>query len=90
MSEKFILRFSPSETERPITSVSISADEKYGEVISYSALCLSEQLTKKLEELSDKVVLDNWGPMGEGNSLVRITTSWATPPEAVEYLISLL
>ncbi|MBQ3528105.1 MAG: low specificity L-threonine aldolase [Clostridia bacterium] len=45
---------------------------------------------EKLEELSDKVVLDNWGPMGEGNSLVRITTSWATPPEAVEYLISLL
>lgn len=55
MSEKFILRFSPSETERPITSVSISADEKYGEVISYSALGLSEQLTKKLEQLSDMV-----------------------------------
>lgn len=45
---------------------------------------------EKLEELSDKVVLDNWGPMGEGKSLVRITTSWATSKEAVDYLISIL
>ena len=45
---------------------------------------------EKLREISKKAVLDNWGPMGEGNSLVRITTSWATPHEAVEYLISIL
>ena len=48
------------------------------------------QQIEKLEELSDKVVLDNWGPMGEGKSLVRITTSWATSKEAVDYLISIL
>ncbi len=44
----------------------------------------------KLDDLLKKVVVDNWGPMGEGKSLVRVTTSWATTEESVEYLISLL
>ncbi len=44
----------------------------------------------KLSELLKRVVVDDWGPMGEGKRLVRITTSWATVDEAVEYLISLL
>lgn len=45
---------------------------------------------EKYKELSEKVVIDNWGPMGDGEVLVRITTSWATPEEAVDYLISLI
>ncbi len=44
----------------------------------------------KLKELLEKVVIDNWGPLDESNSLVRVTTSWATTEESVEYLISLL
>lgn len=45
---------------------------------------------EKYNELSEKVVIDNWGPMGEGEVLVRITTSWATEEAAVDYLLSLI
>ena len=44
---------------------------------------------EKLASLEGKVVLDDWGPYGEGMRLVRITTSWATTEEAVETLLSL-
>lgn len=43
-----------------------------------------------LDSLAGKVVLDDWGPCGEGMRLVRITTSWATTKEAVDTLLSLL
>lgn len=55
MTEKFVIRFSPKDVDRPITAVSISAFEKYGENISYAALGLSEELTVKLSVLSDRV-----------------------------------
>ncbi len=45
---------------------------------------------KKLSELLEKVVIDDWGPMGENSRLVRITASWATTEEAVDYLISII
>ncbi len=45
---------------------------------------------EKLKELLEKVVVDDWGPVDESHSLIRITTSWATTEEAVDYLISLI
>ncbi len=44
----------------------------------------------KLTELEGKAVVDNWGAYDENSSIVRITTSWATTEEAVDYLISLM
>ncbi len=44
---------------------------------------------EKLDEISEKVTVDDWGEIEEGNHLIRITTSWATSDEAIEYLISL-
>ena len=45
----------------------------------------------KLDSISNRVVLDDWGPYGEGDMrIVRITTSWATTEEAVDALLSLL
>ncbi len=45
----------------------------------------------KLAELSEHVVVDDWGDIdAEENHLIRITTSWATSDESVDYLISLL
>lgn len=44
----------------------------------------------KLAQIEGKVVLDNWGAYDETSSVVRITTSWATSEEAVDYLISLM
>lgn len=55
MSEKYVIRFSPADTDRTLTSVSVSAFEKYGEIISYTALELSEELKVKLEKLSDMI-----------------------------------
>ena len=55
MTEKFVIRFSPKDIDRPITSVSVSAFEKYGEIISCTALGLSEELTVKLRILSDRI-----------------------------------
>lgn len=46
--------------------------------------------TKKLAEISEKVCLDDWGPLDADTRLVRVTTSWATTDEAVDYLISLM
>jgi len=45
---------------------------------------------EKLGELLEKVVVDNWGPLDDEHSLIRITTGWATTEEAVDYLISLI
>ncbi len=47
---------------------------------------------EKLDELEAKgVVVDDWGDLKEdGNHLIRITTSWATTDESIDYLISLL
>ncbi|MBR4071922.1 MAG: low specificity L-threonine aldolase, partial [Clostridia bacterium] len=45
---------------------------------------------EKLKELLEKVVVDDWGPVDETHSLIRVTTSWATTEEAVDYLISLI
>jgi threonine aldolase len=46
----------------------------------------------KLDSIKDRVVLDDWGPYGASGDmrLVRITTSWATPEEAVDTLLELL
>ncbi len=44
----------------------------------------------KLAELEGKVVVDNWGAYDENSSVVRITTSWATKEEAVDYLLELM
>ena len=45
----------------------------------------------KLDSIKDKVILDDWGPYGDGDMrLVRITTSWATTKEAVDTLLELL
>jgi threonine aldolase len=45
---------------------------------------------KLLSEISKKVAVDDWGVIDEnGNHAIRITTSWATTDEAVDYLISL-
>ncbi len=45
---------------------------------------------EKLASLSEKVSVDDWGVLDERTHLVRVTTSWATTDEAVEYLIGLL
>ena len=45
---------------------------------------------EKLKELLEKVVVDDWGPVDENHSLIRVTTSWATTEDAVDYLISLI
>ena len=37
-----------------------------------------------------KVGVTRWGPLDEGHTVVRLVTSWATPPEAVSELLSLL
>lgn len=55
MTEKFVIRFSPKDFERPVTAVSVSAVKKFGEVIPYGALGLSEELTVKLSVLADRV-----------------------------------
>lgn len=44
----------------------------------------------KLAELEDKVVLDNWGAYDEQSSIVRITASWATTEEMIDYLLELM
>ena len=45
---------------------------------------------EKLTALLEKVVVDNWGPYDKDHCLIRVTTSWATTEEAVDYLISLI
>lgn len=55
MSEKFVIRFSPQDTSGFLTSVSFSAIEKYGEVISVGALPLSESLKEELELLEENI-----------------------------------
>lgn len=45
----------------------------------------------KLSALLQNVVVDDWGVIDEENNhVIRVTTSWATKDEAVDYLISLL
>lgn len=60
----------------------------------YLDSCTNQQFfvlpSEKLSELLEKVIIDDWGPMGEGKRLVRITTSWATTEESVEFLLSLI
>jgi threonine aldolase len=45
---------------------------------------------EKLAEISQKVIVDDWGPQGEGYHLIRVTTSWATTEDMVNMLIDLL
>ncbi len=45
---------------------------------------------EKLAQLEGLVVVDNWGAYDENSSVVRITTSWATTPEMVDYLLGLM
>ncbi|MBQ3489606.1 MAG: aminotransferase class I/II-fold pyridoxal phosphate-dependent enzyme [Clostridia bacterium] len=45
---------------------------------------------EKLKEISQKVLVDDWGPMGEDKHLIRVTTSWATTEEMADALIELL
>ena len=42
------------------------------------------------EAVSDRVVLDNWGEYDSSSYICRITTSWATTREAVDYLLNIL
>lgn len=44
----------------------------------------------KLEELSKKVSFSIWEKLGDGNTVVRFATSWATAEEDVEALLELL
>ena len=41
-------------------------------------------------KISDKVVIDNWGEYDKDNFICRITTSWATTKESVEFLINIM
>ena len=48
---------------------------------------------KTIDAIAEEVVLDDWGPFGDGDDdmrIARITTSWATTDEAVDTLLSLL
>ena len=46
---------------------------------------------QKLFSLLKNVVVDDWGVIdAENNHVIRVTTSWATKDEAVDYLIDLL
>ena len=45
---------------------------------------------EKLKEISKTVAVDDWGPMGDGKHLIRVTTSWATTEEMADTLINLL
>ncbi len=46
---------------------------------------------EKLCEISEQVTVDDWGVIDEEeNHLIRVTTSWATTDETVDFLISLL
>ena len=46
---------------------------------------------KKLASLLENIVVDDWGVIdAENNHVIRVTTSWATKDEAVDYLIDLL
>ncbi len=46
---------------------------------------------EKLAALSEQVTVDDWGAIDEEeNHLIRVTTSWATTDESVDFLISLL
>jgi len=45
---------------------------------------------EKLAQLEGLVVVDNWGAFDESSSIVRITTSWATTDEMVDYLLGLM
>ena len=45
---------------------------------------------EKLKEISEKVIVDDWGPKGEGKHLIRVATSWATTEEMANTLIELL
>jgi threonine aldolase len=41
-------------------------------------------------EISDRVILDNWGEYDTDSYVCRITTSWATTEESVKYLLQIL
>ena len=45
---------------------------------------------EKLEQINEKVMVDDWGPVDEKRHLIRITTSWATTEDMVDVLIGLL
>ncbi len=45
---------------------------------------------EKLAQLEGLVVLDNWGAFDDNSSIVRITASWATTVEMVDYLLGLM
>ena len=45
---------------------------------------------EKLAEISKKVIVDDWGPKGEGKHLIRVATSWATSEAMADALIELL
>lgn len=44
----------------------------------------------KMEELAQKAAFDYITPAGDGHSVVRFATSWATTSEQVDALLSLL
>ena len=56
MTEKYVIRFSPLFVQAPITSLSQSAFDRFGEKISFKALGLSEELIKELTILSGRIV----------------------------------
>ena len=43
---------------------------------------------EKYDQISKDIVIDNWGEYDNTSYICRITTSWATRQEAVEYLIA--
>ena len=43
-----------------------------------------------LARLQEQVAVTVWGPYDESHTIVRMVTSWATQPEAVDFVLSLL
>ena len=43
-----------------------------------------------LARLQEQVAVTVWGPYDESHTVVRLVTSWATQPEAVDFVLSLL
>ena len=57
----------------------------------YGKSCTNQQFVvlngEQLDKLGKKYAYEVWGPNGDGNTIVRFCTSWATQDEDVESLI---
>ena len=62
----------------------------YVETAADKAAQANVDLQNKMEELAQKAACDYITPAGDGHSVVRFATSWATTSEQVDALLSLL